>query len=305
MAPSKIYRCWQIMLLSVATILLLSCCEGYRLDPACINITGISEQTKSELLSSVSRFLDQEGFKDFGKYQEMIALVQENQSMPAASREEELARLERERIFLNDTLHLRIVWADYSNATPADLRLIGYKPPSDHFIELNIYEERPGGFSPNGVQFYRRFLNALRAQFGPSVIVVKEPPPTDASEYQRITRANTIAAIVGWFISALVGLLITTFPSIYLLKRLKLSTTARRLAFALVNTWLVAPLPFQGGYIFVFPGPNLLAFPWTDGHYYSSVASYASISFPCALLLCASASMYWFKRPIDADSVTA
>jgi hypothetical protein len=70
---------------------------------------------------------------------------------------------------------------------------------------------------------------------------------------------------------------------------------AKRAIFVLVNSWLVAPLPFQGGYIFVFPGPNLLAFPWTDSDFYARVASYAAVSFPCTLLLCAVVSVFLFK----------
>ena len=75
---------------------------------------------------------------------------------------------------------------------------------------------------------------------------------------------------------------------------------ARRLIFVLVNTWLVAPLPFQGGYMyFLFPGPNLIAFPWTDWDFYSKVALYARVSFPCALVLCAMVSVLLFRgRPV-------
>ncbi len=59
----------------------------------------------------------------------------------------------------------------------------------------------------------------------------------------------------------------------------------RRLIFVLVNTWLIAPLPFQGGFIFVFPGPNLLAFPWTDMNYYRQVAISRCCRFPALSFL--------------------
>jgi hypothetical protein len=225
--------------------------------------------------------------------------------MPAAAKQEELARLNRERTFLSDPHHLRVVWADYSNAAPADYGLLRYKPSSDHFIELNIYEERPGGFSSDGIQFYERFLSALQKQFGASVVVINPPPPTNEAEYRRITLVNKIGAIVGWIVAAFVGLLFTGFLSVYLLNRLKTSTIARRLIFVLVNTWLVAPLPFQGGYIFVLPGPNLIAFPWTDWDFYSKLASYARVSFPCALVVCALISVLVFRgRPVVTGAVT-
>jgi hypothetical protein len=292
-------RRYPLPLVALAMTVLGGCGEGYRIDPACLNVTDITDDSKQQLLTSVSRFLKREGFEDLGTYEEMIALIRQDHAMPAAAKQEELARLNRERTFLSDPQHLRIVWADYSSAAPADYRLLRYKPSSDHFIELNIYEERPGGFSSDGIQFYERFLSTLRKQFGASVIVVKDPPPTDESEYRRITLVNTIGGIVGWLIAALLGLLFTGSLSGYLLKRFKISTTARRLIFIVVNTWLVAPLPFQGGYIFVFPGPNLIAFPWTDWDFYSKVASYARVSFPCALVLCALISMLLFRgRPV-------
>jgi hypothetical protein len=292
-------RHFQLLLVALAMTVLGGCGEGYRIDPACLNITGITDDSREQLLASVSRFLKVEGFEDFGTYEEMIALIRQDHAMPAAAKQEELARLNRERTFLSDPHHLRVVWADYSNAAPADYRLLHYKPSSDHFIELNIYEERPGGFSFDGIRFYERFLSALQKQFGASVVVVKTPPPTNQAEYRRITLMNEIGAVVGWIIAALVGLLFTGFLSVYLLNRLKTSTMARRLIFVLVNTWLVAPLPFPGGYIFVFPGPNLIAFPWTDWGFYSKVESYARVSFPCALVLCAMVSVLLFRgRPV-------
>lgn len=299
-------RHYQLVLVAFAMTVLGGCGEGYRIDPACLNVTDVTDDSKQQLLASVSRFLKSEGFEDFGKYDEMIALVRQDHAMPASARQEELARLNRERTFLSDAHHLRIVWADYSNAAPGDYRLLRYKPSSDHFVELNIYEERPGGFSSDGIRFYERFLSALQKQFGASVLVVKTPPPTNEAEYRRITLLNEIGAVVGWIIAALVGLLLTGLISVYLLNRLRMSTMARRLIFVLVNTWLVAPLPFPGGYIFVFPGPNLIAFPWTDWDFYAKVASYARVSFPCALVLCALISVLLFRgRPLATGAGTA
>jgi len=298
-------RLYRLVLVAFAMIALGGCGEGYRIDPACLNVTDVTDDSKQQLLASISRFLKSEGFEDLGRYEEMIALIQLDHAMPASARQEELARLNRERTFLSDPHHLRIVWADYSNGAPVDYRLLRYKPSSDHFIELNIYEERPGGFSSDGIRFYERFLSALQKQFGASVVVVSPPPPTNEAEYRRITLVNEIGAVVGWIIAALVGLLFTGFLSAYLLNRLKISTMARRLIFVLVNTWLVAPLPFPGGYIFVFPGPNLIAFPWTDWDFYSKVASYARVSFPCTLLLCALISVFLFRvRPVVTAAVT-
>ena len=184
-------RYCQVVLVALIAAALAGCGEGYRVDPASLNIVGITDESKDQLLILVSRFLKHEGFEDLGKYEQMIALIQQDHAMPATVREEELAGLNRERTFLSDPKRLRVVWADYSHAQPTELSLLRYKPSSDHFIELSVYEERPGGFSPEGIQFYSRFLSVLQEQFGAEVVVANKPPPTDEAEYQRVTRARS------------------------------------------------------------------------------------------------------------------
>jgi hypothetical protein len=273
---------------------LAGCGEGYVVESARLNITDITGVSKGDLLATVTRVLSQEGFEDLGKYQQMIDLVQHG-SMPEKEKAEELARLNRERTFLKDSSNLRVVWADYSAEVPNRLD-VRYQPPSPHFIELSISESRPGGFSPAGFDFYRRFLAALREKYGSAVVVINEPPPTNDAEYRRITLKNRIAAIEASSIAMLVPLAVTGFLSVYGLNKIKISLLMRRLLFVLINTWLVAPMPFQGGFIFEFPGPNLLAFPWNDVEVYLRSASYAEISFPCTLVLCTVVSLVLFKR---------
>jgi hypothetical protein len=298
-ARALMIRIARFALAVISTVAIAGCGEGYRVDPATLNVNDITDESKAKLMDTVSRSLKAEGFEDFGRFDEMIALIRQNQAMSPTARDEELARLSRERTFLNDTHHLRVVWADYASGPLTEASHLGYKPASDHFVELNIYEERPGGFSPDGIRFYNRFLSDLQQALGASVVVVKTPPPTDDAEYQRITRSNTEGAIVGWLMAASVALLFTGSLSAYFLRRLKLSIAVRRLIFVLVNAWLITPLPFQGGFIFVFPGPNLLAFPWTDLDYYKHVATYARLSFPCALFLWALVSLLLFRsRPL-------
>jgi hypothetical protein len=291
--------------IALSLLALGGCGEGYEVKPATLNITGVTDESKSQILSLVSHFLVQEGFKDFGKDNEMIALFDRDRSMRPTVRQQQLARLKRELTFLDDPQHLRVVLVDYTNANATDLSLLRYIPSSGQFIEINIYEERPGGFSPSGSLFYERFLSILRKQLGASLVIVNSPPPTNDAEYRRITAINREAAVVGWFAALLIPLAFTGTLSVYLLGRLKLSRVVSRLIFVVINGWLVAPLPFQGGYIFVFPGPNLLAFPWTDFDYYSKVTSYARISFPCALLLCSMVSLLLFRGTPTRDTVAA
>ena len=277
------------------------CGEGYRLEPAILNINGITDASKGQLLTVVSRFLKQDGFEDLGRDDATISLMQRGPMREHAKAQliaPLIAWLNRERTFLNRTSHLRIVWADYSNGElPTGALSLRYTPSATNFIEISIYEERPGGFSPNGQQFYGRFLSALREQYGTSVLVVKQPPPTDAAEYWRITVVNTITTVVWASIALCIPLLLTGSLSVYLLRRLPFSDVARRIIFALVNTWLVAPLPFQAAWIAVILAPNLFAFPWTNLDYYHRVATYAAVSFPCTLVVCAAVSLLLFKEP--------
>jgi hypothetical protein len=230
----------------VLTLMVLNGCgEGYVVNPARFNVNVTAGRSEDQILTVVSGFLGSEGFEYLGKYQEMISLSEQG-SMPAKVKQEELARLNRERTFLNRPRQFRIVLSDYSNGDYSELE-IKYKPPFDHFVEISVYEDRPGGFSSDGFLFYHRLLPALQKQFGSDVVVVTEPPPTNDAEYRRITYVNTEASILGWLIAALLTLALTGTISLYLLRKRAFSIGTKRLIFILVNTWLVTPLPFQGG----------------------------------------------------------
>jgi hypothetical protein len=283
-------RCAALLLMLTA---LGACGEGYVLKPAILNVTGTTDRSKEQLLTVVSGLLKQEGFEDFGRYDAMISLIQHGE-MPESARTQELARLNRERTFLKDPSHLRIVWADYTSGE-VPKGAIRYSPPSSHFIEISISEERPGGFSADGHLFYRRFLAALQQQYGTSVVVVQEPPPTDEAEYRRITVNHLIMGTINWLIAFSLTFLLTGFLSYRLLRKRGLSRTIKQLIFVMVNSWLIAPMPFQGGFIFVFLGPNLFAFPWMYTEYYRHFSSFAAVSFPCAALLCGLVSLFLFK----------
>jgi len=296
----RLARCAAVMLTLAA---LGSCGEGYVAKSAILNVTGITEQSKRELLTAVSGFLQNEGFEDLGRYDAMISLIQHS-DMPESLRKEELGRLNRELTFLKDSSHLRIVWADYSSGEVSK-RAIRYTAPSSPFIEISIVEERPGGFSAHARRFYRRFLWTLQRQYGTSVVVVQDPPPGDDAEYRRITINHIVMGTIDWLIAFSLAFLLTGSLSYRLLRRRGLARTTKRLIFVAANTWLAAPMPFQGGYIFVLPGPNLFAFPWTDMNYYRNFASFAAVSFPCAVVLCAISSSFMFSGRSEIKRVKA
>jgi hypothetical protein len=256
-----------------------------------LNIIDTDDAKKEQLMNVVSKFLNKEGFENLGRYDEMIALVR---SMPTQGKEQELARLDRERTFLNEHRHLRIIWTDYSNAAPKDLASLHYKPPSGPFVEIGIYEERPGGFSAAGQAFYRRFLQDLKDRYGDSVVVATEPPPNNEQEYLSITIINIIAAIFWSAVALAIPLVLTGALSRSVLKRLPLPIMAKRIIFVVVNAWLVAPVPIPAAFVEV-PVPNMFAFPWTDFSFYSHVGSYMAVSFPCTILVCILLSFRLFK----------
>ena len=280
------------MLLILTLSALGGCGEGYVVKPAIFNISGLTNDSKGQFLEVVSRFLKQEGFEDLGRYDAMISLIQKG-NMREDTKAEQIAKLNREHTFLNKDKHLRIVLVDYINTVPPN-GYLSYTPPGSHFIEINIYEEQPGGFSPNGQNFIGRFTSILRQQYGNSLIVVKEPPPRDVPEYKRITSANTATTIFWCGVAMLVSFLVTGPISLFLLRKASLSATTKRGLFVLVNSWLIAPLPFPAT-VTTVPAPNILAFPWTNLDFYLQAAPVAMVSFPCALVLCTFVSFFLFE----------
>jgi len=265
-----------------------------------MNIVDVEPEYFPATATTVHDLLAKEGFEDLGKDTEMIALIQQANAMPDNVSREQLARLDREYTYLNRRHNLRVVLSNYTNGVPPELSL-GYRPTSDHFVELVIHDERPGGFGPYGLAFYKRLLSALKQRYGGLLREIQSPPPTDEAEYRRITTKNAIAGNIGWSLALVLPLLITGSLSRYVLQKLKVSRNLKRLIFAVINAWLVAPLPFPAAFIFVIPLPNLFAFPWTSTDYYSRVASFAAVSFPVTLLVCAIVSLVLFRGKVQSE----
>lgn len=284
--------------------ILAGCGEGYRIAPARLNIVDVAPESFPGAATTVHDFLLKEGFEDLGKYEEMIALIHQDNAMPPKVKREQLVRLEREYTYLNRRRHLRVVLSNYADGVPPEISL-GYTPASGRFIELAIYDERPGGFGSYGLAFYGRLMSALKQRYGVSLREIQSPPPTNEREYRRITVENTIASIVAWSLAFGLPFLITGSVSRYLLQKLRVPASLKRLIFVVINAWLVAPLPFPAAFILVIPLPNLFAFPWTSTDYYSRVASFAAVSFPTTLLLCAAASLFLFRPKVEAEPTGA
>jgi hypothetical protein len=284
--------------------MLSGCGIGYQVVPARLAIVDVPRENYAALAGTVHDFLIREGFEEFGKAEETIALIRSDTTTPDKMKREELARLEREWTYLNQRHDLRVVLSDYVDGVPSEISF-NFTPPSDHFVELEISDERPGGFGPYGLAFYGRFLAALQNRYGASVRVVSPPPPTNEAEYRRITRHNDITSAFWLAFAFALPFLITGFISYHLLKKARIPKLLKRLIFSLLNGWLVAPLPFPAASILVIPAPNFFAFPWTNIDYYSRIKGFAAVSFPVTLLLCAVASMFLFRRKVETQRAGA
>jgi hypothetical protein len=290
-------------LIAIAPLLLTilaGCGEGYRVVPARLNIVDVTPESFPGAATTVHDFLLKEGFEDLGKYREMIDLIRQDNAMPPNVKREQLVRLDREYTYLNRCHHLRVVLSNYADGVPPEISL-GYTPTSARFIDLAIYDERPGGFGSYGLAFYGRLVSALKQRYHASLREIQSPPPTNETEYRRITAKNTIASIIAWSLAFVLPLLVTGSASRYVLQKLRVSANLKRLMFAVINAWLVAPLPFLAAFILVIPLPNLFAFPWTSADYYSRLASFAAVSFPVTLLLCAAISTLLFREKVEGE----
>jgi hypothetical protein len=293
-----------IAIASLLLTILAGCGESYRIVPARMNIVDVAPESFPAAATTAHDFLVREGFEDLGKYEDMIALIRQDNAMPPSVKREQLVRLDREYTYLNRHHHLRVVLSNYADGVPPQISL-SYTPMSGHFIELVIYDERPGGFGPYGLAFYDRLVYALRQRYGASLREIQIPPPTNETEYRRITTENSIAGIVAWSLAFALPFLVTGSLSGYVLQKLKIAANLKRLIFVAINAWLAAPLPFPAAFILVIPLPNLFAFPWTSTDYYSRVASFAAVSFPVTFLLCAVASVFLFRAKVEAERAGA
>jgi hypothetical protein len=124
----------------------------------------------------------------------MIALLRQGDARQQELEREGFARLEREYTYLNDKHDLRVVISDYADVPP-EISL-DYVPTSSHFIDVEVTDDRPGGFDAYALAFYDRLVAALKGSYGASVRIVELPPPTNAAEYRRITTDNAIGGIL-------------------------------------------------------------------------------------------------------------
>lgn len=276
-------------LFCLVSLVVAACGASFSLDPARFVLSDGEGLSREKVLLVVSPFLARHGFEDLGIDQEMIDLVERS----PVKDESHLADLRNRLTYLNRDKNLRVMVTDYSD--PSRRRpMLAYQAPAGPFFELSVYEERPGGFSPDG----HRFVSALHEELRHALTttMVTPPPATDQSVYWRTTAINGLGLAVQWALAFSIAVAATGTMTLYVLRRLPLRRTTKQGLFVLINTWLATPLPFQAATILVVLLPNLFAFPWTYADYSRRVQDVAVVSFPISLTLCFLISLWLFPK---------
>ena len=254
------------------------CGGGYAVQPGqlAIDVDGPTEQHRA--FEGASHLLAAHGFKALGTPDATIDALER---LPAEShRDTELiARLPRERHFENEDLRLSVTMRDYSETAPSSDVHPAYPPPFEGFVEISVYESRPGGFSPEGHAFFSRLHGDLRTAFPRDIALIREPPATDQAEYRRVILIQIAFVILEWCVAFLVSLLFIGMPTRWLVGRLPLRRQQKQLAFALLGAWLSTPVPLPAA-LTTIAAPNVLLLPWNDVGYYAKFGWW----FPCSLL---------------------
>ena len=286
----------RLVVVTVTICLGLSGCGvGYRIDPAILLLSDTDGLSLSELRGAAGQFLEGQGFEDFGRDEEMIALLERAQASGATTNSI-AARLSSQYTYLNSKRNLRVIITDFTNPIDGQPNF-AYSPPVGPFFEISVFEERPGGFSAAGNQFLATLQQDLEQTLAIPAIVAIPPPETNDAEYWRVTVTNIIGGILNWLLVFGISVATTGALSSAALKRIRIGTNAKRSVFVLVNTWLATPLPFPAATILVIFLPNLFAMPWTDADYYQRVQDVAFVSFPVAFALCILISLKKFRQP--------
>lgn len=154
-------------------------------------------------------------------------------------------------------------------------------PEQSHFpiLELRLVEQRPGGFSPEGLHLYEEVVSFLR-QEGYRLIIISEPPSTNEDEYARVKSGILAAMVSAWMLAWVFGSITVGALANWLAKRTGAQRWARRAIFVMVGIVLVTPLPYPVALASV-PAPGvlwLLFDPATYARFMSEFAVSALVS---------------------------
>src|ERR1700733_3828851 len=122
---------------------LAGCGVGYELIPARIDITGVTDQSYPAVVATVRDILEKEGFEYVGGHERITALMRQGHSVNVPTNNP-ADLLEHEQAFDDWHQHMRV---DLTNCVAAAPSWVKKNPlrPDNHFVELALSDERPGG----------------------------------------------------------------------------------------------------------------------------------------------------------------
>jgi len=256
---------------------------SYSIQPGRLLLADVQDLSITEVRAVVWPLLETEGFEDLGLDEEMIELLGLSESN-AESLDSFRAHLLREYTYLNERRDLRVVVTDWTDPT-IDHRDFQFSAPEGAFFEITIYEQRPGGFSLSGHEFFLELAAELQDSLPVKLMVATAPPETNNGEYWAITLAYLSAGAIFWLIPFGFGSAFVSFLLVILMSRAPERVWLKRTIFVIGNTWLATPFPFPAASVLVILLPHAFAFPWNDWQYYDRVIDFAVYSFPISLLL--------------------
>jgi hypothetical protein len=183
---------------------------------------------------------------------------------------------------------------DYSNGD-LSARIALTAPPTDRFIEIEIFDERQSELSLNASRFFNHFTQYLKdLNIGQVTVIYSPPEAHDEPNDQANAILIAIVRAARWLAAALICFVPTGFVTWKFLRRLPMSRWWLRFSFVVINAWLIVPLPFPSTITYVVL-PNILAFPWSDGTIYTNSPFHTITSMFAAVVICGLASVVIFR----------
>lgn len=299
----------KIIFIVMLSIALSSCGISYSVPRATLHIDLVKAGQMAESQNTISSFLILKGFVNLGKDEEMLALLERSSKRHedgeyadtfAKINNRQINRINRTRRFNHEALQVDVEIVDYSD-TSIKKRFANYptaetKITDSPTLELNVYNYRPGGFSPEAHKLYSELFLFIKASSPGSIYAIFLPPKTNQAEFYKVRVINFVGAVLWWLFVYLIGISVFGFVVIKLLNGTKLSVIPKRTIFTLLGAALATPLPFPAATLFVIILPSVFAMSATSTDYFVSVQGYAIPSFIVSAIFCVLISCFAIRK---------
>lgn len=291
-------------LITILSIVLISCGISYSVPRATLHIDLVSSNQMDMVRNDISSFLISKGFRDLGKDEEMLELLewsskQHEGDVIAKTNSDSINRIHRTRHFKNEDIEVDVMIIDYSD-TAIKKRFVNYPTSETEItespsIELNIYNYRPGGFSAEAHGFYNEMYSFIKSNYKVPIQTIFSPPATNQIEFYKTSVVNLLSGALWWLIVYLISISLFGFIIIKILNRTKLEISSKRVVFSLLGTIFATPLPFPAATIMVVVLPGVLAIPAIGSDYFVRIQDFAIPSFIISAALCFLISIYFIN----------